>query len=387
MEVAVRPKRSFGVYLGIGGALLSMLPVIMALILIMAVAGAGSQATTEDSAGYSTITGNQNLSPNCERYRSIVEKYANQYGLSAFVDVIMAVMMQESGGDSERYPDIMQSSEYAGWARNTIKDPETSIDYGVQAIRDALQVAGCTSPTQIDLLKLALQGYNFGSGYVSWALSNYGGYSKENALEFSNMMAGIMGWNLYGDPLYVDHVLQYLTFDLSASGDYSGGFTSEGIDPDVVKQLEILMENWPDMDEKRGAVISKGATLIGKTSYAHNGAGSRTGADTPAYEDCSSFVAWAFQKCGFTDVPYASVTGDFLSDPFYSISQDELMPGDIGLKNSIYAGNDNHVGIYVGRDQNGNQMWLHCSSYGNSGPRIDYYSNFRIYYRYKGFKD
>ncbi|WP_338021754.1 hypothetical protein [Bacillus pakistanensis] len=36
-----------------------------------------------------------------------------------------------------------------------------------------------------------------------------GGYSKEVAIEFSNMMAAKMGWSRYGDVHYVEHVLRY----------------------------------------------------------------------------------------------------------------------------------------------------------------------------------
>lgn len=50
---------------------------------------------------------------------------------------------------------------------------------------------------------------NPGSGYISWAMRNYGGYSELNALEFSAIMAQRLGWPSYGDPYYVQHVLRY----------------------------------------------------------------------------------------------------------------------------------------------------------------------------------
>ena len=42
------------------------------------------------------------------KYRNLVEKYAEKYGISNFTDVINAVMMAESGG---RSADVMQASE------------------------------------------------------------------------------------------------------------------------------------------------------------------------------------------------------------------------------------------------------------------------------------
>lgn len=357
------------------------------LILILLGAGSTSEGSRGDDAY--TVTGNRNLSEECERYRPLVERYAAQYGMEGFVDVIMAVMMQESGG---RVPDVMQSSEYAGMAPNAITDPEVSIDYGVQAIRDAMQLAACTSPAQTELLKLALQGYNYGSGYVSWAKENYGRYSRENALEFSEMMAARLGWRRYGDPLYVEHVFQYLA--ITQAGDFGGAVPLEDICREAREQLTMLREGWPDMDSRRADVIAKGATRIGKTSYSMWGEDTRSGVDEPRTLDCSSFVAWSFQKAGFTDVPYTSTTGTYISSAnFVRISASELVPGDIGLKNTVPAGGENHVGIYVGKDRNGTQMWLHCTSVlmpGSSvisGPRIGYYTNFRIFYRYTGFME
>lgn len=386
MEAALRSKGTAGFCLGAAGIFLGIFPVFLAMALILAAAGA--QGGTDSGMGAYTQVGNKNLSQNCERYRPLVEKYANLHGMEAFVNVIMAMMMQESGGNSEQYPDIMQASEYAGWPPNTITDPEVSIDYGIRAIRDAMQTAGCTNPEQKELLQLALQGYNYGSGYVSWALSNYGGYSKENAAEFSRVMADRLGWSSYGDPLYVEHVFQYLTFQ-PESGEFNGSFSMDGIREDAGKTLDMLQEGWPeDLDKRRAAVIAKGAGRIGKTIYDMYGEDTRSGVENPRTLDCSSFVAWSFQKAGFTDVPYTSTTGTFVSSPnFTEIARVDLRPGDIGLKNTIPAGGSNHVGIYVGQDGNGNAMWLHCSSYGVNGPRIDYYSNFQIFYRYQGFQD
>ena len=67
------------------------------------------------------------------QYGALVEKYAQKYGISHFVDVINAVMMAESGG---RVPDVMQASECPYNKKypnepNGITDPEYSIEVGV----------------------------------------------------------------------------------------------------------------------------------------------------------------------------------------------------------------------------------------------------------------
>lgn len=90
-----------------------------------------------------------------------------------------------------------------------ITDPEYSIAVGIQNLADCLQTAEVESPIDLDHIQLALQGYNFGSGYITWALQKYGEYSRANAIEFSLKMAEQMGWNSYGDKQCVPHVLRY----------------------------------------------------------------------------------------------------------------------------------------------------------------------------------
>ena len=50
----------------------------------------------------------------------------------------------------------------------------------------------------MDNIKLALQSYNYGNGYLEWAKAR-GGYTLANAAEFSDTMAKKMGWSSYGE--------------------------------------------------------------------------------------------------------------------------------------------------------------------------------------------
>ena len=61
----------------------------------------------------------------------------------------------------------------------------------------------------MDAIKLALQGYNYGAGYIDWALERDGKYTKENAEVFSEMMKDSEQIEVYGDTNYVTHVLRY----------------------------------------------------------------------------------------------------------------------------------------------------------------------------------
>ena len=196
---AVRPSSDDLIMYG-GFALIMIVPLIMLAGIAVALFGSGE--------GRSTYVP---VSAEVEAYTPIIQIYANQYGIPEYTELIKAVMMQESGGQGG---DPMQCSE-SGYntryphAPNSITDPEYSIDVGVHTLADVLSMAAVESPIDLDRISLALQGYNFGPGYISWALANYGGYSELNAIEFSDMMAAQMGWAGYGDKAYVSHVLRY----------------------------------------------------------------------------------------------------------------------------------------------------------------------------------
>ena len=163
-----------------------------------------------ESGGEIGNIGSGNLSGSVEGNRRLVEQLAGRYGMQEYVGLILAVMQQESGG---RGSDPMQAAEGPYNKKyphkpGGIADPAYSIQCGIQQIKASLREAGCTSPTDMSAIALALQGYNFGSGFISWAKER-GGYSETNAAAFSRMEAAKLGWSSYGDVRYVPHVLRY----------------------------------------------------------------------------------------------------------------------------------------------------------------------------------
>ena len=189
-----------------GGAFLLVFILIAGII-----AGAAFSSSSESS---------ESLSAEVLAYTSVIQQYASQYGIPEYVSAIQAIMMQESGG---RGTDPMQCSESPYNTRfshspGSITDPNYSIEVGVQTFADCISQAGCSSPQDMDKLKLAWQGYNYGNGYIGWALQR-GGYTEANALQFSQEQAASHGWSSYGDPEYVPHVMRY----------YSGGSLFAGL--------------------------------------------------------------------------------------------------------------------------------------------------------------
>lgn len=236
------------------------------------------------------------------------------------MELIKAVMMQESGG---RGLDPMQSSEGSFNTRyprrpNGITDPEYSICCGVQELKSCLESAEVESPIDMEHIKLALQGYNFGNGYISWAKRNYGGYTVANATEFSDMMAQHMGWSSYGDKQYVSHVLRY----------YSFGRIPTGIGNHAIVQVALSQEG-------NG----------GETYWSWYGFNSRV-------EWCACFVSWCADQCGYIDngvIPKFSLCSDGVSW-FFSHGQfrdGSYVPaaGDIIFFDWGDNGSIDHVGI------------------------------------------
>lgn len=152
------------------------------------------------------------LSEEVIAYEDTIRKYAKEYDIEDYVSLLQAIMMQESGGKGN---DPMQASE-SGYnikyprVSNGITEPEYSIDVGTHTFSDCVKKANVKDPSDTEHIYLALQGYNYGAGYIEWALSNFGGYSKYNAQQFSNMKKQELNVSGYGDPSYVDHVMRYV---------------------------------------------------------------------------------------------------------------------------------------------------------------------------------
>lgn len=142
-------------------------------------------------------------------------------------------------------------------------------------------------------------------------------------------------------------------------------------------EIEKLLANLPpDLSAERRTIVTKACSLVGKVNYFWGGkssaigwdsrwgkpakvtaSGSRTtGTVRPFGLDCSGFVDWVFNNaCGYilgqgggahaqhnncTDIPFA-----------------EVLPGDL-----LFYPDDSHVGIAVGRDENGEILVIHCAS-------------------------
>ncbi|MDE6251452.1 MAG: lysozyme family protein [Lachnospiraceae bacterium] len=303
----------------IAGGWVAVVIILIVVLLGCAVSlfGGGS-----DSTSYTPV------SAEVEAYTPLIQKYAKQYGIPEYVELIKAVMMQESGGKGS---DPMQAAEGSFNKKyphepNGIKDPEYSIECGVQELKAALTSAEVESPIDMEHIKLALQGYNFGNGYISWAKTNYGGYSYANAVEFSAMQAARLGWEKYGDTQYPAHVLRYYP--------YGRAFTSGG----------------------NQAIVEVALTQLGNEGgqpywswYGFNG----------RVEWCACFTSWCADQCGYLEsgiIPKFSLCSDgvswFKGKGQWQDRNYEPQAGDIIFFDWGNDGSIDHVGI-VEKCENG----------------------------------
>ncbi len=159
-------------------------------------------------------TENSPLSAEVLAYEGIITQYAIQYGIEEYVPIIEAIMMQESGGKGN---DPMQAAECGFNTKyphvpNGIEDPVYSIEVGIQNFANCLATAKVLNINDNNNLYLALQGYNYGKAYITWAYDLFGCYSKANAKVYSDNKKSELKIKVFGDPEYVEHVLKYYHF-------------------------------------------------------------------------------------------------------------------------------------------------------------------------------
>ena len=290
--------------------------VCLVIVLVCILFGAAFYFFGDDSsANYTPV------SPEVEAYSAVISKYAGQYGIGEYTELVKAVMMQESGGKGT---DPMQASE-SGYNKkyphspNSIKDPEYSIQCGVKALAASLKEAKCKNPMDMDRIRLALQGYNYGNGYISWAIARDGGYTVENASDFSDMQAKKHGWKSYGDKQYPAHVLRYYPY-----GNYNYGIGNSKITEVAAKQI----------GNQGGRKFWSWYGFKGHVEW------------------CACFVSWCADQCGYLQsgtLPKFSLVSDgvnwFKAKHQWQKPGYQPKAGDIIFFDWDGNGSPNHVGI------------------------------------------
>lgn len=299
-------------YLVIGGTGLFLM--VFSLLLFVAIL-----FSDEQDSGFSNIQyGGVNVSEEVLVHKPMVEKYAKEYGVEEYINVLLAIIQVESGGTAE---DVMQSSESLGLPPNTLAREE-SIKQGVKYFASLLQ----TSERNNSDLNAVIQSYNYGGGFLGYISNRGNKYSFELAESFSREYSGGEkvsypnpiaipingGWRYnYGNMFYVQLVSQYLV---------TTRFDNETVQ--AIMDEALKYEGW---------------------EYVFGGASPSTSFD------CSGLTQWSYGKAGI-NLPR---TAQEQYNMTQHIPLSEAEAGDLVFFHSTYNAGSyiTHVGIYLGNNR------------------------------------
>ncbi|PGR00781.1 bifunctional lytic transglycosylase/C40 family peptidase [Bacillus cereus] len=312
------------------GGLAGAIPLLLIGMICLVIAGAlGAGSSTQEQIG-GNIGASKNLSPEVEKWRSLVEKEAAAQGMQDYVNLLLAIIQIESGGTGTR--DIMQSSESAGYGRpNVFQTEEESVRQGVTHLKDCLLALKAFNRGYENNVKALAQAYNYGNYFATWLGNRGGDYSLEVAEEYSRtVVAPSLGNKTgittpyvnetslrVGKPYrYVDggnfHYGELISEYIGGAGaNISGDFKT------VLTEIEKY-QGWP---------------------YVWGGKNPTQGFD------CSGLTSWGLKQIGI-DLPSYALSQYELTTP---INPSEAQPGDLIFFKGTYGGPDHisHVAFYI----------------------------------------
>ena len=159
------------------------------------------------------------------------------------------------------------------------------------------------------------------------------------------------------------------------------------------QEIQQLLNNLPeDTSQLRKDLVIQGADAVGKIPYYWGGS-----ASVPGYEgnnfgtivspdekgrnrkgmDCSHFIDWVYWTVMNNNLGNVNTTGQIKL--CRSISAGELLPGDLAFLMDK-SGNTTHVGMYAGRNEKGEMVWIHENAH-DCNVAINTVSYWSGYYR------
>lgn len=264
--------------------------------------------------------------------------------LTQFVNAILAIIQQESGGVSSSCGgDLMQCKACGLW--DTSKMPsdwtteQQSIDTGIRYFYQGLKQWNVTSADDYDGLQMVAQGYNYGFAFLNWAkTNNYTKWSLSISTQYSNKMCSSLGYSSYGHKEYGEEWLEkYMAGGSGGSGDVVEETGAGGVVKTAQNQIGIT-EN----------PAGSNNVIFNTDYYGHEVSGD-------SYPWCCAFVWWCFNKSGNASAFYgggktascAAVYSWAQSNGLF-INASEARYGDI-----VLFGNNEHIEIVVSKNSDG----------------------------------
>ena len=136
----------------------------------------------------------------------------------------------------------------------------------------------------------------------------------------------------------------------------------------------------PSASSSRNKLVDTALSLDGKVTYFWGGKTSKTGWDSnwgaprkvtssgdsttgktlPFGLDCSGFIDWSFRTAGLGSSFSKGGTATQW-EATYAISEPNLLIGDLAFKQTPWTKGANHIGIYVGKNSDGEKLFVNCS--------------------------
>ena len=261
---------------------------------------------------------------------------------------------------------------------------DLEMDYIVLSMSDLMDINFDSVITQLQTTYPGIKGSDG---------TEYHNYVSDWMVKYPDIAAGFNedGWN----EINIDWANALRMADFTEYGITPSYITQPSLTPEEIEQIK---ENLGDISEVRANIVATAYEGVGVIPYhwdwrnydsLHPGlADNRFGSSVPAdYKnrnkkglDCSGFVDWVYLTNGISSFGTTNTTGIWAKCE--QISGSELQPGDLGFKNIPgTSGGVNHVGIFVGLSDSGQEIWIHCS--GSSGCiKSVGYGGFNYYCRF-----
>lgn len=290
---------------------------------------------------------------NVEKLREIVEQVCQEQSdekidMTQYVNAVLALIQIESGGNYVNTSGNVMQVNYIDGKEYDGTTVEDSIRAGVKHFKADMLLFNVQSPDDIENLKLAVQGYNYGaSAWHQWIMERGGKYTEELSKEYQRTQMGGAGTYNHATKWY----RAYTAARQTPSND-----------------IEIV--DLEGVDEVSAKIVSFGLAQVGAhydqgRRYLNNGFHpGQYQTVSSQYYDCSSLVWSAIHYAGI-DIPsgvtVTSTETKWFQDKKCIVSQgwsSAAQPGDILCfsKNSGGSMDSNcsgiyHVAIYIGNDR------------------------------------
>lgn len=121
----------------------------------------------------------------------------------------------------------------------------------------------------------------------------------------------------------------------------------------------------------------------GKATLVTSSGSETTGEYIPLGLDCSGYVDWVYKTAGIGNMLSGGGTA-YQYGHSYPIRADELQIGDLAFLQMPNSSGINHVGIYIGKDKENNNLYAHCEW--GTGVTVNGFKGFKYFRRVVNFE-